>query len=192
MSFEIASSTGETRLLRAVDDGMAAEFIDDDGRRYGAGFDGSSVTFVDGSMSHAGRWLQGTAATVIPSGGSLGDGFTFTFMDHGPRPQRLHALWTFEGTISEAIASWKAAGFSVSSLDRTLNRNHAAAVHLRTRGAFLTGADSSHVIILPASAEGGTRGNIHVGEFNPLAGFGVGFVLHQLEGWIGKPARDKS
>jgi hypothetical protein len=187
MSFEIAS-TGETRLLRAVASAeIPGEFADDAGRLYSARFDGCHVMFEDGTTSYVGRWLQGTAATVIPSGAGLGDRFTFTFMDHGLRPQRLHALWSFDGTTSEAIASWQAAGFSVSRVDRILNRNHPAAIHLRTRGAFPTGADSSHAIIPIEQTGNSTNGDIHVGEFNPLTGLGVGFVLHHLvEGWIGR------
>lgn len=192
MSFEIASITGETRLLHSVDGGTPGEFVDGYGRRYAARFDGNNVMFDDDAKPYIGQWLQGTAATVIPSGGRLGGGFIVTFMDHGPRPQRLHALWTFDGAVVEAIARWKAAGFFVSRADRYLNRNRQEAVHLRTWGAFPTGADSSHVVIPVAQAEGEARGDIHVGEFNPLTGFGVGFVLHQLEGWMGKSAVNKS
>jgi hypothetical protein len=105
-------------------------------------------------------------------------------MDHGPHPQRLHALWNFQGSVQQAIAAWKQAGFAVSIPDRSWNRNHPASVHLRNRGAALTGADSSHVTI-PLIQEGDkTTGAIHVGDFNPLVGFGIGFVLHHLERWM--------
>lgn len=158
--------------------------MDDDGRRYEAFFDGSHVIFNDGSADYIGRWLLGSAAIVIRNTQRLRGGFRFTFMDHGPRPQRLHALWRFDGSVPQAIAAWKLAGFSVSIPDRTWNHNHPASVHLRNRGAFLTGADSSHVTVPVAQAGSETTGEIHVGEFNPLTGFGIGFVLHRLEAWM--------
>jgi hypothetical protein len=86
--------------------------------------------------------------------------------------------------LSQAIAAWKQAGFTVSIPDRAWNRNHPASVHLRSQGARLTGADSSHVTIAIDQTGDTTRGEIHVGEFNPLTGFGVGFVLHHLERWM--------
>jgi hypothetical protein len=194
MSFEILSNSGERRLLSAMDSsahstsvGTDESFMDDDGRRYEAFFDGSHVVFNDGSAEFIGRWRLGSAATVIRNTRRLPGGFRFTFMDHGPRPQRLHALWSFNGAVPQAIAAWKLAGFSVSIPDRAWNRNHPASVHLRNRGAFLTGADSSHATIpLFQLAQVGseTTGEIHVGEFNPLTGFGIGFILHRLEAWM--------
>jgi hypothetical protein len=191
MSFEILSNSGASRLLSAVDSfvhstssGTDESFVDDDGHHYSAFFDGSNVIFSDGSAEFIGRWRQGSAATVIRNTRRLPGGFHFTFMDHGPRPQRLHALWSFDGSVPQAIAAWKQAGFSVSIPDRAWNRNHPASVHLRNRGAFLTGADSSHATIPLAQAGGETTGEIHVGEFNPLTGFGIGFVLHHLEIWM--------
>ena len=192
MSFEILSNAGEPRLLRAMDSiadtvllGDHSDFVDCDGHRYVAFFDGSNVIFNDGSGDRVGRWLLGSVATVIQKTRRLPGGFCFTFMDHGCGPQRLHALWTLHGSVQEAIASWKMAGFSVSIPDRTWNRNHPASIHLRTRGARCTGADSSHVTIPAIQTGSNTTGTIHVGEFNPLTGFGVGFLLHHLEGWMG-------
>jgi hypothetical protein len=191
MSFEILSNSGQPLSLRpeAISGHLTAanecaNFLDTNHRRYSAFFDGRQVIFNDGSMDFIGRWQQGSAATVLSQTRRLCDGFQFTFMDHGPPRQRLHALWNFQGSVQQAIAAWKHAGFSVSISDRTWNRNHPESVHLRNRGAALTGADSSHVTI-PLVQEGDTTtGAIHVGEFNPLVGFGIGFVLHHLERWM--------
>ncbi len=193
MSFEILSISGETRLLSALDfPGQPTRtdadqtfdqyFVDSQGQRYSAFFDGRNAIFNDGAADFIGRWLLGTSATAIQRTRRLPDGFTFTFMDHGPRPQRLHAVWRFPGSVEEAIASWKLAGFSVSSVDRLWNRNHPSSIHLRTRGALATGADSSHVVMPVTQTENTATGEIHVGEFNPLTGLGIGFVLHHLEG----------
>ena len=191
MSFEILSNSGEWHLLSVTESleqstpsATDESFADDDGHRYSAFFDGNNVIFNDGSADFIGRWLQGSAATVIRNTRRLPGGFHFTFMDHGPRPQRLHAVWKFDGSVPQAIAAWKMAGFSVSIPDRTWNRNHPTSIHLRNRGAFLTGADSSHATIPVAQSGSETTGEIHVGEFNPLTGFGIGFVLHHLEGWM--------
>ncbi|MES2220148.1 MAG: hypothetical protein V4587_04195 [Acidobacteriota bacterium] len=191
MSFEIDSNSGQRLRLRPADlpahatsSNVDEIFLDDNGRSYSAHFDGSHVIFNDGSMDSTGRWTLGSAATLITQTRRLGEGFRFTFMDHGPRPQRLHAVWNFQGTLAQAIAAWKQAEFSVYIPDRAWNRNHPASVHLRNRGAAITGADSSHVTIPLAQTSRETTGTIHVGEFNPLTGFGVGFVLHHLERWM--------
>jgi hypothetical protein len=191
MSFEIVSNSGQPCLLRPQDSLVHSTpsdadvvFLDDHGQRYSAFFDGSHVLFSDGTADFFGRWVQGSAATVIRQTRRLHEGFQFIFMDHGPRPQRLHALWSFQGSAEQAVTAWKQAGFSVSIPDRAWNRNHAASVHLRTGGACFTGADSSHVTIPLSQTDGETRGEIHVGEFNPLTGFGIGFVLHHLERWL--------
>jgi hypothetical protein len=191
MSFEIMSNSGQRHLLRPRDSSVHSTpsnldeaFLDDNGRGYSAFFDGSHVIFRDGSADFVGRWLQGSAATAICQTRRLSPSFQFTFMDHGPRPQRLHALWSFQGPAQQAITAWKQAGFSVSIPDRAWNRNHPASVHLRNRGARYTGADSSHVTIPLSQTGDKTTGEIHVGEFNPLTGFGVGFVLHHLEPWM--------
>lgn len=190
MSFEIVSNSGQRLPLRPQDlpvqsapPSMDAIFRDENGHRYSAVFDGSHVIFNDGSADFIGRWVQGSAATVIRQTRRLHEGFQFTFFDHGPPPQRLHALWTFQGTVPQAISAWKQAGFSVSIPDRAWNRNHPASIHLRNKGARFTGADSSHVTIPLDQTGSETRGEIHVGEFNPLTGFGIGFVLHHLERW---------
>lgn len=182
MSFEIDSIDGEARRLRAADEW----FVDERGNLYAAYFDGSDVVFRTGDVNFTGRWIQGSKATEVSGGGLLAPAFRFTFMDHGPRPQRLHAVWSFDGPLEQAISGWRAAGFSLSHADRQWNRNHPAAVHLRTRGKFATGADSSHVIIPIAQSGELTTGDIHVGEFNPLTGFGLGFALHHLERWMWK------
>jgi hypothetical protein len=191
MSFEIVSNSGQRMLLRPQNSSVHSMqlnvdpvFLDDNSRPYSVWFDGSQAIFNDGSADFIGRWRQGSAATVIRQTRRLCPGFQFTFMDHGPRPQRLHALWNFQGSVPQAIAAWKQAGFSVSIPDRAWNRNHPASVHLRNRGAAFTGADSSHVTIPLDQSGSDTRGEIHVGEFNPLTGFGIGLVLHHLERWM--------
>ncbi len=185
MAFEILSSSGEKRLLQAVDPVSRPQapsyFVDSKGHRYSAYFDGKNVVFNDGTANFIGRWVLGSSATVIRDSKQLADGFTFTFMDHGPGPQRLHAVWVFEGSVEKAVTAWKAAGFRLSDADRNWNRNHPASLHLRTKGAFGTGANSSHAIIPVVQTREVTHGEMHVGEFNPLTGCGVGFVLHQLE-----------
>jgi hypothetical protein len=191
MAFEIVPNSGQRMPLRLQDlsvqstrSNVDAVFLDHNGHPYSASFDGSHVIFNDGAADLVGRWMLGSAATVVRQTRQLCQGFQFTFMDHGPRPQRLHALWNFQGPVPQAIAAWKQAGFSVSIPDRAWNRNHPASVHLRNRGSALTGADSSHVTIPLAQTGSETRGEIHVGEFNPLTGFGIGFVLHHLERWM--------
>ncbi len=177
MSFEIDTRNGVHVLMA---DG--AEFIDTDGHRYAGCFDGRNVMFSDGEINFTGRWLSGTSAIQIRRTLHLCAGFAFTFFDHGHSPQRLHALWQFAGTCSQAIEGWKQAGFSVSIFDRWLNQNHPrSSIHLRTKGARVTGADSSHVVIFPGASGHSAMGQIHVGEFNPFTGWGVGFLLHQLE-----------
>lgn len=191
MSFEIPLKSGGARLLRAAGPSSAGMdcnrrelFVDSDGCRYSAAFDGKNVIFNNGTAEFKGRWLQGTSATIIESSRYLAEGFTFNFVDHGPTPQRLHAVWTFQGSVEEAVAGWKQANFSVSNVDRRVNRNHPASLHLRTRGAMGTGTDSSHVTIPLLQAERCISGEIHIGEFNPLTGFGLGFLLHHLERWM--------
>jgi hypothetical protein len=182
MAFEI--NRGEERVVRLM--GGDLDFADAIGRRYTGYFDGRHVVFHDGENSFAGRWLQGSSATSVQGGGDLPAELAFAFMDHGPAPQRLHALWEFGGSPDEAIEKWCRAGFRVSVVDRYLNRNHPRfSNHLRTRGRSITGADSSHVVIFPDARGDRVAGEIHVGEFNPLTGLGIGFVLHQLEGRLG-------
>ena len=191
MSFEIESISGQPLLLRPQDScaypsSSTTEtiFLDGNDRPYSAFFDGHRVYFNDGAADFAGRWIQGSLPTVIRQTRRLSHGFQFNFFDHGPRPQRLHALWSFQGSAAEAITAWKLAGFSISIPDHAWNRNHPASVHLRSRGAPLTGADSSHVTIPLSQSGSETQGEIHVGEFNPLTGFGIGFLLHHLERWM--------
>ena len=72
MSFEIVSNSGQRLPLRPQDlavqsapPSMDAIFRDENGHRYSAVFDGSHVIFNDGSADFIGRWVQGSAATVI-------------------------------------------------------------------------------------------------------------------------------
>jgi hypothetical protein len=190
MSFEILCIPGETRRLRPAEfrsetgrSGEGFDFVDQDGCPYSGFFDGRNVIFSDGAADYAGNWRQGTTATVIRRTRLLPVGFTFIFMDHGHIPQRLHALWEFDGPQEAAVEAWKLAGFSVSSADRYFNRNHSrSSIHFRTKGARITGADSSHAIMTSGADGNRASGEIHVGEFNPFTGLGVGFVLHQMEG----------
>ena len=194
MSFEIQGcSDGNARRLQRLATACRVvvpdllpedneEFLDPEGQSYAGCFDGRNVIFSGLAADYVGQWVQGTQATVIRSGRRLPRGFTFIFMDHGKPPQRLHAKWEFDGPLREAIQGWKQANFSVSRVDRQFNREHPeASIHLRTRGAWVTGADSSHVIIPSGQTGQRMTGDIHVGEFNPLTGFGIGFMLHQLE-----------
>ena len=196
MAFEILSIHGETLPLTAAPllnsltfpgESALQPFADPDGHRYSATFNGSHVTFSDGAQDFIGEWSLGSSATVIKNSEGPLQGFIFTFMDHGPRPQTLHAVWSFPDSLEHAIAAWESAGFSLSPIDRYINRNHPRAMHLRTKGAFATGAGSSHVVIPLRQPPHQTSGDIHVGEFNPLTGCGIGFVLHQCERWMAKP-----
>ena len=176
-------SAADSSRLSANSVALQRDFVDEIGHAYSGFFDGKHVVFSDGSTDYTGEWLQGTVATVIRQSRRLPSQFTFTFMDHGNTPQRLHAVWEFEGALDSAVEGWKRAGFIVSNVDRYLNRNHPrSSIHLRTRGAFWTGADSSHVVIPGFQVEKFTTGEIHVGEFNPFTGLGIGLLLHLLEG----------
>lgn len=169
-----------------VQQGADGMFFDQRGHLYSGCFDGRNVFFSSrdaDSVDFIGQWMQGTPATMVRGGRQVSSRFLFTFMDHGEPPQRLHALWEFDGPLDDAIESWKLANFSISVGDRHFNRKHpASSIHLRTRGARVTGADSSHVVIPLDQTGKHTTGNIHVGEFNPMTGCGIGFVLHLLEG----------
>jgi hypothetical protein len=178
MAFEI---NRDDRVVRLMSGDL--NFADDSGRKYTGYFDGRQVVFHDGKNNFSGRWLQGSSATSVRGGGDLPGEFAFAFMDHGPAPQRFHALWEFAGFRDQAIERWCRAGFTLSAVDRYLNPNHPrSSIHLRTRGRSITGADSSHVVIFSDIPSDRVAGEIHVGEFNPFTGFGIGFVLHQLEG----------
>jgi hypothetical protein len=176
MAFEI--NRGDGRVVRLM--GGDLDFSDDSGRRYTGYFDGRHVVFHDGENSFSGRWLPGSSATSLPSGGDLPAELAFAFMDHGPAPQRLHALWEFAGLRDQAIERWCRAGFRLSVVDRYLNPNHPrTSTHLRTKGRSI-------VVIFSDIRGDRVTGEVHVGEFNPLTGFGIGFVLHQLEGHPGR------
>ena len=188
MSFEILRSTGGCGVWIPVTPAPvstvhpSSNFCDADGRWYQATFDGDCVVFRDATEEYDSRWIQGTAAVTMASGRGLPGGFIFTFMDHGKSPQRLHALWRFDGSLQETVECWLRAGFYRYRMDWHFNRRHPdASIHLRTRGNWLTGGNSAHVIISGAQTGNHTVGNIHVGEFNPFTGFGIGFILHQME-----------
>lgn len=192
MAFSITTATGEERLLSACTDNSADEsngFQDAAGRRYNAFFNGEDVIFAAGGERFRGRWRLGTESCRIQRTERLPAGFNFLFFDHGPSPQRLHALWSFAGTVDQALTAWQQAGFNLSRADGFWNRRHeAASLHLRTRGHRWTGADSAHVVLPQQQLASQTTGNLHVGEFNPLIGWGIGFFLHQLERWRGTSA----
>lgn len=179
MSFSIPTATGGSEVLAAAG---ADQFADAAGRLYNAAFDGSRVIFSCDQENFPGQWVLGTPPVSISRTRVLLPGFTLTFYDHGPAPQRLHALWHFQGTLDVAVAAWRQAGYMPSQWESRFSRNHPAAIHLRTRGARWTGADSAHVTIpleQPSMSE--TCGQIHVGEFNPWIGWGIGLLLHCFE-----------
>ncbi len=194
MSFEFEEAYGFVRRVHprsvVVDSSQSSikqngrDFIDLSGIHYSGAFDGKNIVFRCGDTEYIARWMQGTAATAVRGNELILPGFIFIFMDHGRPPQRLHAQWTFNGPVVQAIRLWQLAGFSISYADRYINRNHVlASVHLRTKGSFATGADSSHAIVYCNAAGATSSGEIHVGEFNPMTGFGVGFLLHLTERW---------
>lgn len=162
--------------------------IDKHGSPYTATFDGKHVIITDrdGKKFRA-RWkLDGGELRDIPGTGALRR-FRFTFFDYGHGNQRLHSLWTFNGSSADAIDALKSAGYSPAVWDNRFNRSSEASrdvplFHMRSRGKLLTGADSGHAILHldrnQKSTE--TRGELHVGEHNPL--HPIGFFLHQLEG----------
>ncbi|GGG98702.1 hypothetical protein [Silvibacterium dinghuense] len=163
--------------------------IDREGHRYSGLFDGEYVVFADANGNRLrGAWILGSGETKgIAGGGELDCRFQFTFKDHGAGNQRLNAGFTFAGTVGEAVAAFRRAGYFMSRLDNRFNREHAPPaggelLHLRSRGRWLTGADSGHAI-LEVHPEIATpvSGQIHVGEHNPTRGMGVGFLLHQWE-----------
>jgi hypothetical protein len=183
MSFSILNANGDRCLLAAATTDVLPEmFHVPEGQTYSAVFDGQHVVFCRDAEEIVGEWVQGTSATLISRTRKLSSGFAFTFYDHGPAPQRLHALWSFHGPLEEAVAGWRQADFALSRWEGRFNRNHPAAIHLRTRGSFWTGADSAHVTVpLGQKRPEETSGQIHVGEFNPWTGWGLGFLLHHLE-----------
>lgn len=165
-----------TELLQ---ENMAESLVDATGRCYSAFFDGQYVRIlIRETEAIQARWVLGSAPVRIRGGGLLDPRFLFTFFDYGPTAQRLNALWEFAGSDQEAVTAFVAAGFSRSRHDARL-RGDSAGIHLRTRGTQLTGSDSAHAILHENQKDG--TGEIHVGEHNPLRGFGIGFLLHQWE-----------
>ncbi|SEG18650.1 hypothetical protein SAMN05421819_2108 [Bryocella elongata] len=163
--------------------------VDQSGRRYAGTFDGRQVVFrsADG-LPCEGAWVLGSGeVTGISGGGDLSERFHFTFLDHGRGNQRLNARFRFEGKTEEAIAAFLGAGYCVSRWDNRFNKQHQAPaggflVHLRSRGHWLTGADSGHAILTMFPGErSSVSGEVHVGEHNPTTGMGIGFLLHLAE-----------
>jgi len=172
-----------------VSNNAAGALADQHGNRYTGTFDGRQVVFrgADG-LECNGAWILGSVeVTGIVGGEGLGEGFRFTFLDHGKGNQRLNARFSFAGSSEDAIATMLRAGYRVSRWDNRFNRQHQAPaggslVHLRSRGHWLAGADSGHAIltVFPGD-EHSVSGEVHVGEHNPTTGMGVGFLLHQAE-----------
>ena len=87
---------------------------------------------------------------------------------------------------TSGIDALKQAGYFPARWDNRFNRSSEGApniplFHMRSRGAFLTGADSGHAILhLDGNRESTqTWGELHVGEHNPV--HPIGFFLHQRE-----------
>jgi len=187
MSFEIFSNSGEPRLLSVMQSttdamlsGGGGDFVDSHGRRYSVYFDGINVIFNDGSADRIGYWLQGSAATVIQRTRLLPDAFRFTWVSPAAAACVVELGWLGSGSHRRLEAG---RFFCVHPRSR-LEPQSSGIDPPADQGEDCTGADSSHVTIPVAQTGSNTTGEIHVGEFNPLTGFGVGFVLHHLEGWM--------
>jgi len=158
---------------------------DEQGWPYKATFNGRDVimTGEDGEQFLA-RWkLDGTELRNVPGSGALHN-FSFTFFDYGLGNQRLHSLWTFDGNSVDAIKALKEAGYHPAFLDNRFNRSSQPSAsiplfHMRSRGSLLTGEDSGHAILHLErnSAASQARGELHVGEHNPV--HPIGFFLHR-------------
>lgn len=192
MAFSLHQADGSKRVVRdtAFDDLPRTDpllqpapyaLLDEHGRSYTGWFDGHAVWLSEsGTMSVplVAAWILGTGPVRIAGGPPLDGRFEFTFFDHGRTEQRLNALWEFRGETEEAVAALRAAGFAPS---RFKKGNGGGRVHLRSAGVRFTSRDSAHAIVYQDVFAGKTRGEIHVGEHNPLRGFGIGFLLHQWE-----------
>lgn len=192
MAFSLEGADGSKRVVRdaAFDQRSRTEplvepapyaLLDEQGRRYTGLFDGHNVHLNElgnVSASHVATWILGTKPVRIPGGLPLDPQFLFTFFDHGRTEQRLNALWEFSGEHDNAVTAITAAGFARSQFDV---RDKNGRVHLRSAGVRFTGRDSAHAIVYADALAEQTLGEIHVGEHNPLRGFGIGFLLHQWE-----------
>jgi len=171
----------------AVSAGESGALADKGGLTYAATFDGKDVIMTDNNGNRfPARWkLDGSEVRDIPGSGVL-QRFRFTFFDYGSGNQRLHSLWSFNGSSADAVDALKQAGYFPARWDNRFNRSSEGApniplFHMRSRGGFLTGADSGHAILhLDGNRESTqTRGELHVGEHNPV--HPIGFFLHQRE-----------
>ncbi|WP_263417794.1 hypothetical protein [Terriglobus albidus] len=86
--------------------------------------------------------------------------------------QTAAGTFTFPGSLLDAERALLAAGF------RRRRGTHAGKREFRTRGSWLTGANSAHFLLLERPGEKETLGEFHFGEHNPYSPFG--WLLHWL------------
>jgi hypothetical protein len=87
--------------------------------------------------------------------------------------QTAAGTFTFAGPLHEAERALLAAGF------RRRRGTHAGKWEFRTRGSWLTGANSAHFLLVEPTdlkAGGETQGEFHFGEHNPYSP--LGWLLH--------------
>ncbi|MGO4212006.1 hypothetical protein AB4Y89_07555 [Terriglobus sp. 2YAB30_2] len=87
--------------------------------------------------------------------------------------QTAAGTFTFAGSFHEAETALLAAGFS------RRRGTHTGWREFRTRGSWLTGANSAHFLLAESedlNARGETQGEFHFGEHNPYSP--LGWLLH--------------
>lgn len=87
--------------------------------------------------------------------------------------QTAAGTFTFTGSLLDAERALRTAGF------RRRSGSHAGKREFRTRGSWLTGADSAHFLLAESEdlkAVGETQGEFHFGEHNPYSP--LGWLLH--------------
>ncbi len=142
---------------------------------YTASVNGSGVQFSNdgGKTSSTGVFDNGTPQTKFQdagfaNGGAL-SGFSFTLTNSKMEANQAEAgSLSFAGTPEQAGAALQRAGFD--SHWGTENGNE-----YRSRGSFLTGANSGHFIVDPKSSVP-AAGNMHFGEHDPFSP--LGWAIH--------------
>jgi hypothetical protein len=141
---------------------------------YTGTFDGQNVTFTNAQgQQSTGDWVQGTKETSgIAGGGSLGDRFQFTFMDHGA-DQTLNFNFQFNGTRSLAESILERAGYKYWAVGRDIGYDE---YRLKTQGQ-----DSTHFLVSqsPRVTVPSAKGSGHVGEYYPGFDHFWHDILHQ-------------
>ena len=141
---------------------------------YTASFNGTNVSLTNSAatpFSAAGTtangvWLQGTApVSGVASDGNLGNGFSFTFYDHG-KHQNFNFSWTYNGTPADAAQVLLNANFEkwnwglhIGSDEYRLPEQPTGA---RNGVHFLLDREKSN----PDNAVPQTHGRGHSGEYN--------------------------